>query len=131
MALRRRGFGLAIPTLAEAWGLDVVKERSFLLMTTVRFGGYLAVDWALMTEVIPLASSGRFMGLANVANSLATPVGLVFAGITIDYFTRAGNIDTGPRAGVALGIPMLIGAAIILIGVRPRRDPRLAVPAAA
>jgi MFS family permease len=210
----------------EAWGMDVVKERSFLLMTTVRFlvlmgtgiffnvqlyylealgyagedrtpwafagsvlgvttaviaaaiatplsdrtgrkpiiwvaiaiaatgiavlaaatdvsialvgvalmgfgtGAYLAVDWALMTEVIPLASSGRFMGLANVANSLATPVGLVFAGITIDYFTRTGNIDLGPRAGVALGIPMLIGAGIILVGVRPRRDPRLAAAAA-
>lgn len=89
-------------------------------------GGYLAVDWALMTEVIPLSSSGRFMGLANVANSLATPVGLVLAGITIDYFTRTGNIDLGPRAGVALGIPMLIGAALVLIGVHPRRDPRLA-----
>ena len=210
----------------EAWGLDVLKERSFLLMTTVRFlvlmatgiffnvqlyylealgyegedrapwafigsvlgvttavlaaaiatplsdrtgrkpiiwaaiaiaatgigvlavaqdvpvalvgialmglgtGGYLAVDWALMTEVIPLASSGRFMGLANVANSLATPVGMVFAGITIDYFTRTGNIDMGPRVGVALGVPMLIGAAIVLVGVHPRRDPRLAAAAA-
>ena len=83
-----------------------------------------------MTEVIPLASSGRFMGLANVANSLATPLGMVFAGITIDYFTRTGNIDMGPRVGVALGIPMLIGAAIVLVGVHPRRDPRLAAAAA-
>jgi hypothetical protein len=33
--------------------------------------------------------------------------------------------------GIALGIPMLIAAAIILVGVRPRRDPRAAAAAAA
>jgi MFS family permease len=93
-------------------------------------GAYLAVDWALMTEVIPLVSSGRFMGLANVANSMATPVGLVFAGLVIDFFTRSGNVAMGPRAGIALGIPMLFGAAVTLIGVHPRRDPRRAAAAA-
>jgi MFS family permease len=93
-------------------------------------GTYLAVDWALMTEVIPLATTGRYMGLANVANSMATPVGLVFAGLTIDYFTRAGNVEMGPRVGVALGIPMLVAAAVVLVGVRPRRDPRAAAAAA-
>jgi len=39
-------------------------------------GAYLADDWALMTETIPLISSGRYMGLANVANSIATAAGL-------------------------------------------------------
>lgn len=94
-------------------------------------GAYLAVDWALMTEVIPLASTGRFMGLANVANSLATPVGLVCAGLVIDFFTKSGNAAMGPRAGVALGVVFLIGAAITLVGVHPRRDPRLVAAAPA
>ncbi len=87
-------------------------------------GAYLAVDWALMTEVIPLVSTGRYMGLANIANSLATPVGLVFAGLTIDYFTRSGDAAMGPRVGIVLGVGFLAAAAIALIGVHPRRDPR-------
>ena len=88
-------------------------------------GAYLAVDWALMTETIPLVTSGRYMGLANIANSIATPVGLLIAGPTlIDTFTRAGMIDMGPRAAMALGIPALAVAAVVLVGVHPRRDPR-------
>jgi MFS family permease len=93
-------------------------------------GAYLAVDWALMTETIPLISSGRYMGLANVANSLATPFGLICAGLAIDFFTRTGDPAFGPRAGVALGVAFLLGAALTLIGVHPRRDPRQARPTA-
>jgi len=89
-------------------------------------GAYLADDWALMTETIPLISSGRYMGLANVANSIATPAGLVVAGLTIDVFTRAGARDLGPRVGVASGLLFLAGAALLLRQVRPRRDPRSA-----
>jgi len=115
--------GIGVLAVADAIGIALVG----IVLMGLGAGAYLAVDWALMTEVIPLVSSGRFMGLANVANSLAGPVGLVLAGLTIDYFTRADNIEMGPRAGIALGIPMLVGAAITLIGVHPRRDPRLAV----
>mgnify|MGYP001816189517 FL=1 len=92
-------------------------------------GAYLAVDWALMTETIPLITSGRYMGLANIANSISGPIGLLLAGhFIIDAFTRAGHIDLGPRFAVALGIPALALAAIVLIGVHPRRDPRDSSP---
>ncbi|MCU0506410.1 MAG: MFS transporter [Chloroflexi bacterium] len=89
-------------------------------------GAYLAVDWALMTEVIPLAASGRYMGLGNIANSMAGPVGLLLGGLVLDAFTRGGDPGLGVRAAVALGILFLMGAAIALPGVRPRRDPRMA-----
>ena len=92
-------------------------------------GAYLAVDWALMTETIPLITSGRYMGLANIANSIAGPVGLFIAGtFVIDRLTAAGMLEMGPRAAVALGIPALAVAAVVLIGVHPRRDPRDATP---
>ena len=32
-------------------------------------GSFLAVDWALMTDIIPKASSGRYMGISNVATA--------------------------------------------------------------
>jgi MFS family permease len=87
-------------------------------------GAYLAVDWALMTEIIPLASSGRYMGLANIANSLSGPLGLVLAGPLIDLITAAGDREMAQRVALALGIPMLALAAALLTRVHPRRDPR-------
>jgi MFS family permease len=94
-------------------------------------GAYLAVDWALMTEIIPLSSSGRFMGIANIANSIAGPVGLAIAGPIMDSYFRAGEAAMGPRVAVGLGIVTLALASVILIGVHPRRDPRLVSTAAA
>lgn len=94
-------------------------------------GAYLSVDWALMTEVIPRATTGRYMGLGNIANSISGPIGLVFGGLLIDSFTRGGLPDVGPRVAVALGIVFLAGAAIALIGVHPRIDPRRPVTVAA
>ena len=95
-------------------------------------GAYLSADWALMTETIPLAASGRYMGLANIANSLSGPVGAFIAGtLIIDRLTAAGMIGAGPRVAVAIFIPALAIAAIVLIGVHPRRDPRDTGPVSA
>jgi MFS family permease len=87
-------------------------------------GAYLAVDWALMTEIIPLISSGRYMGLANIANSISGAAGLVIAGPVIDIVTAAGGREIAQRVAVALGIVALAAAAALLRGVHPRRDPR-------
>jgi MFS family permease len=113
--------GIAVIAVAPTPPIAVVG----LSVMGVGSGAYLAVDWALMTETIPLTTSGRYMGLANIANSIATPVGLLIAGpMLIDTFTRAGMIDVGPRAALAMGVPALALAAIVLVGVHPRRDPR-------
>ncbi len=87
-------------------------------------GAYIAVDWALMTDIIPLASSGRYMGIANIANSISGPLGLAIAGPVMDAFYRAGDVAMGPRVAVSLGVLELVAASVILIGVHPRRDPR-------
>jgi MFS family permease len=87
-------------------------------------GAYLAVDWALMTEIIPLAASGRFMGIANIANSIAGPLGLAVAGPIMDAYFRAGDVAMGPRVAVGVGVLALALASYLLIGVHPRRDPR-------
>jgi len=96
-----------------------------IVLLGVGGGAYLAVDWALMTEVIPLVASGRYMGLGNIANSIAGPIGLLVGGLVLDAFTRGGDPGLGVRAAVALGILFLVGAAVALTGVRPRRDPRM------
>ncbi|HEV3485771.1 MAG TPA: MFS transporter, partial [Vicinamibacterales bacterium] len=42
-------------------------------------GAFLAVDWALMTDIIPKARAGRYMGISNVATASAGPLGLAVA----------------------------------------------------
>jgi MFS family permease len=115
------GIGLALIALAPSPPYAVVG----LALMGAGTGAYLSVDWALMTETIPLITSGRYMGLANIANSISGPLGVLLAGpFLIDAFTRAGLIELGPRAAVAVGIPALALASLILVGVHPRRDPR-------
>jgi MFS family permease len=86
-------------------------------------GAYLAVDWALMTDIVPLAASGRYLGIANIANAIAGPLAVLIVGPIMDAFTRAGATDLGPRVAVGLGIVAIAGAAVLLIGVSSRRGP--------
>ena len=53
-------------------------------------GAFLVVDWALMTDIIPKAHSGRYMGISNVATASAGPIGLALAGVVLFFVTRAG-----------------------------------------
>lgn len=89
-------------------------------------GAYLSVDWALMTEIIPLAASGRFMGLANIANSLSGPIATLIAGIVLDLVTRSMGLNAGPRAAALTGIAFVLAGIVVLRGVTPARDPRTA-----
>ena len=43
-------------------------------------GIFLAVDWALMTDIIPKAASGRYMGLSNVATASSGVLALAIGG---------------------------------------------------
>jgi MFS family permease len=114
------GIGLALIAAAPSPPLAVIG----LALMGSGAGAYLAVDWALMTETIPRATSGRYMGIANIANSVAGPLGLVIAGpLVIDAFTRIGLAEAGPRAAVASGIAALAVAAVIVGGVHPREQP--------
>ena len=62
-------------------------------------GAYLAVDWAFMTDTVSrFATSGRYMGLANIANSIAGPFGLLIAGPLLDRRLRAQRPHRGGPA---------------------------------
>lgn len=61
------GAGMAIIAAASAIPVAVVGA----LLFGSGMGMFLAVDWALMTDIIPRASSGRYMGISNVATATA------------------------------------------------------------
>jgi hypothetical protein len=83
-------------------------------------GTFLAVDWALMTDIIPRASSGRYMGLSNVATTASTIVAVMTGGLVIDAVNAAFGLGTGPRAAFLLGAVYYIVSALTL---RPVVEP--------
>jgi MFS family permease len=86
-------------------------------------GTFLAVDWALMTDIIPRQSAGRFMGLSNVATGASTPISIALGGVIIDVVnTMVGHVGPGPRVAYLIGAAFYLVAALALRRVvEPRR----------
>ncbi len=90
-------------------------------------GTFLAVDWALMTDIIPKASSGRYMGLSNVATTSSTVIGVATGGLLLDAVNIGLGLGAGPRAAYLLGAIYYVIAAITLRPVvEPPRSERRA-----
>jgi MFS family permease len=90
-------------------------------------GTFLAVDWALMTDIIPKAASGRYMGISNIAVASGGPVATIIGGLLIDIVGGPAETGDGPRAAFAAGIGLFVLAGVFLRRVDPRpRDVRLA-----
>jgi MFS family permease len=96
-------------------------------------GAFLVVDWALMTDIIPKAAAGRYMGISNVATASAGPLGLALAGVVLYGVTRAGaplpgspDVDStlygaAPRAAIFALLLFLTIATLALRRVDPTR----------
>jgi MFS family permease len=83
-------------------------------------GTFLSVDWALMTDIIPKASSGRYMGLSNVVTASSTTIAVAIGGPIIDVVNRSAGIGAGPRWEVAIGI---LYFALGALALRPVAEP--------
>jgi MFS family permease len=83
----------------------------------IGMGIFLSADWALMADVIPKHTAGRYMGILNAGTAMAGPAYLIVAGPLRDVF----DISVGPRVAIAIGILYVAGAALALTRVDPRR----------
>ena len=118
-----------------AVGLAVVASAPSLpmayigaLLYGVSAGIFLAVDWALMTDIIPKASSGRYMGLSNVATASAGVLAVAVGGTLMDYIGGPTGEGSGPRAALWLGVVLLgIGAVLLWPVNEPPRGASAAV----
>ena len=108
----------ALSIIAVAPSVPLVLVGAGLL--GVSTGSFLAVDWALMTDIIPKASSGRFMGISNVATASAGIFATAFGGSLMDFVGGAERLGTGPRAAMWLAVICYALGAILL---RPVREP--------
>jgi MFS family permease len=93
-------------------------------------GTFLAVDWALMTDIIPKAASGRYMGISNIAVAIGGPLATVIGGTALFFIGGPLHDPAGPRAAYILAIGVFVLSAFFLRRVDPRpRGARLAAEA--
>jgi MFS family permease len=107
------GTGLALVAIAPSFPLALVGTVIFGLST----GTFLAVDWALMTDIIPKASSGRYMGLSNVATASSGVLAVAIGGSLMDVVGG----PAGPRAALWMAVVLFGVGAFLLRPVDERR----------
>jgi MFS family permease len=110
-----------------------------LVPVGISAGSFLAVDWALMTDIIPKATSGRYMGISNVATAVSGPLARITSGLLLTALVLIGlpgamwNVApaeqsslyaAGPR--IAIGVTLLFflisGWALRHVNERRRED---------
>jgi MFS family permease len=110
------GTGLAVAGLAPSVPIAMFGA----LLFGVSAGTFLAVDWALITDIIPRAASGRYMGLSNVATSSSTVFAVMTGGLVLDWVNNSTLLGNGPRAAYLLGAAYYVVAMVLL---RPVVEP--------
>lgn len=87
----------------------------------IGMGTFLSADWALMADVIPKETAGRYMGILNAGTAMAGPVFIVVAGPIQDVVAGAVSDGAGPRAAMAVAAVFVVLSAMALTRVDPRR----------
>ena len=87
----------------------------------IGMGIFLSADWALMADVIPKETAGRYMGILNAGTAMAGPVFIIVAGPIQDFVAGAVSDPAGPRAAMAVAAGFVGLAALALIRVNPKR----------
>ena len=115
-------------------GVALAPSPAFAVASWVPFGIgmgiFLSADWALMADVIPKETAGRYMGILNAGTAMAGPVFIIVAGPVQDLVSAATSDPTGPRAAMLVAVAFLGLSALALTRVDPRRR-ELAAPLAA
>jgi MFS family permease len=122
------GIGSVIVALSPSEGLAIAGAALF----GTAAGTFLSVDWALMTDIIPRAAAGRYMGLSNVATASAPLLAAAVGGLVLDTVTAAAGSAAGPRAAFLAAVGLYALAALLLMPVvEPKRGRAARVAAAA
>jgi Na+/melibiose symporter-like transporter len=87
--------GLNVPPLAAQASLVG-------LVIGLGLGTFFSVDWAFITDVIPLTEAGLFLGFSNVATAGAGLIARGLAGPVHDYFNQG-----APILGLPGGYPVI------------------------
>ena len=98
------------------------------MLIGIASGTFLAVDWALMTDIIPKASSGRYMGISNVATATNGVVAGFIGGFIVDRLAASGDPAHGPRLAFLVAPVWFALGALLLRPVDQRRREDVPLP---
>ncbi|HYI66690.1 MAG TPA: MFS transporter [Candidatus Limnocylindrales bacterium] len=117
------GIGLLGVAVAPTPGLAIASWVPF----GIGMGIFLSADWALMADVIPKQTAGRYMGILNAGTAMAGPVFIIVAGPVQDVVAAGFGDAAGPRVamGVAAGFIALSALALTRVDPRRREDEEL------
>ena len=87
----------------------------------IGMGTFLSADWALMADVIPKHTAGRYMGILNAGTAMAGPVFIVVAGPVQDLVAAGFGDAAGPRVAMGVAAGFIALSALALTRVDPRR----------
>jgi MFS family permease len=117
--------GMGIIGLAPSMEVAVVG----MSLVGLGFGAFLAVDWALMTDIIPKASAGRYMGISNIVEATNGPISTAIGGVVMYLVGLVLGAAIGGRAAMLTAVVMFGLGALLLMPVRePRRTRRTRGP---
>ena len=111
------GAGLLGVALAPTPELAIVSWIPF----GIGMGIFLSADWALMADVIPKHTAGRYMGILNAGTAMAGPVFIIVAGPVQDLVAAAWGDAAGPGGALGVGAGVVALSALALTKVDPRR----------
>jgi len=87
----------------------------------IGMGTFLSADWALMADVIPKHTAGRYMGILNAGTAMAGPVFIIVAGPIQDLVAAGFGDAAGPRVAMGVAAGFVALSALALTRVDPRR----------
>ena len=109
--------GMALLVTAPTTGFAL----AFAVPVGVASGIFLAVDWALMTDIIPKAESGRYMGISNVVTGSAGAIAAAAALVLVDVGNHSLGTGAGPRLAFAVACSYYLIGSLLLTRVDERR----------
>jgi MFS family permease len=106
-------------------GVAVAPTPALAIVSWVPFGIgigiFVSADWALMADVIPKGTAGRYMGILNAGTAMAGPIFIIVAGPVQDIVAATVSDPAGPRAAMAVAAGFIGLSALALARVDPRR----------
>ena len=109
----------AIGSALEIFAPTLLWVLLFGIILGISLGVFLSVDWAFMTDLIPKAEAGRYMGLSNIATVSAGLIARPILGPIIDAFNNNRTSTVGYR--VMFGA-VTIFYVIAFVTLRPVRE---------
>jgi MFS family permease len=108
--------------------LAVTSSYALVIVAAVFIGAcsgvFLGVDWALMTDIIPKAESGRYMGISNIAVAGAGPLATTIGGLLTLVLGGVLAMNAGVAwrgVFVLLAVELALGAFALRQVTEPRR----------